>query len=154
MKLNLGSGPRPLDGYLNVDAVPQVQTALVCDALALPFRADTFDAVRCWQMLQYIAPEHQVTVMAEVWRVLKPSAEVEFFCPRAGGPEAFAAPGFRSCWSLLTFECFERGNWRCEFDRMRSRWVGGFTIAQAYACNYQRQASSDGAFLFVKMVKS
>ena len=60
------------------------------NALALPFEADSFDAVICSEVLEHIEPFHKV--LAEIRRVLKPDGIFAASVPRAG-PE-------RLCWKL------------------------------------------------------
>ncbi|MEA2646011.1 MAG: hypothetical protein QOE92_1094 [Chloroflexota bacterium] len=62
----------------------------VVDALAMPFRAASFDVVIASEVLEHIP--HDTAAMAEIARVLRPGGKAAVTVPRSG-PE-------RVCWAL------------------------------------------------------
>lgn len=85
MKLNLGSGYRRQDGYVNVDCEsacePDVQTDL--EHAAWPWSDGSIDEVRMCHSLEHMG-ELVVTrrhVITELYRVLKPGGEVDLAIP-------------------------------------------------------------------------
>jgi len=116
-KLNLGSGPRPKEGYLNADHVNQPGVDIVFDANEpFPFEDESFDEVYSEDFLPYIKPEKKAHVINEIWRILKIGGKMEHICARAGTENSYGPPGNISFWNLRTFEHFEHGNYRQAFE--------------------------------------
>lgn len=68
--LNLGSGPKVLsESIINVDAFPFQGVTVCADALRLPFRDGSVDAVMCECVLEHVTDP--VAVVREVERILK-----------------------------------------------------------------------------------
>jgi len=128
MKLNLGSGPRPKDGFINCDRVLQHGTDVVLNLdHGLPFRSESIDEIFSNSTLHYVRNDSKVPVMNEIWRVLRPGGRVEIRVPSALYLDAYAPPSARSQWQVVTFDYFLKGHWRCEEERPYSGFVGGFT---------------------------
>lgn len=53
VRLNLGSGPFPLPGFINVDQFEHVKPDLVCDVLALPFAPGTVGEIYAGHILEH-----------------------------------------------------------------------------------------------------
>lgn len=127
VRLNLGSGPRPLPGHVNCDRVRQVGTNVLLDlGRGLPFRSDSVDAIYSNSTLHYVPNDSKVLVMNEIWRVLRTGGRAEIRVPSALYPDAYAPPTARSQWQIVTFDYFIKGHWRCEEERPYSGFVGGF----------------------------
>ena len=88
IKLNLGAGNFPLEGYTNVDIRPMDgKTNLVCDILkGLPSEINSVDEIRCAEFLEHFTPNQIEKVIQEVYRVLK-----------AGGVFKFGLPNVEYC---------------------------------------------------------
>lgn len=70
VKINLGSGTKPLKGYLNVDMDPALHPDVVCDAdKGLPFKDNSVDEVYSEHFLEHV--KDIMFVIAEIKRVLK-----------------------------------------------------------------------------------
>lgn len=68
--LNLGSGPKVLsESIVNVDAFPFRGVTICADALRLPFRDNSVDAVMCECVLEHVTDPN--AVVREIERVLK-----------------------------------------------------------------------------------
>jgi len=127
MKLNLGSGPRPKEGFVNCDHVRQAGTNVVLDlGRVLPFKTESIEAIFSNSTLHYVPNDSKVLVMNEIWRVLLTGGQAEIRVPSALFPDAYAPPSARSQWQVVTFDYFIRGHWRCEEERPYSGFVGGF----------------------------
>jgi predicted SAM-dependent methyltransferase len=99
-KLNLGSGRRKLDGFVNVDKNPSMSPDLVHDVeVGLPFQDNVFDEVRAHDFLEHIHPDKVIFVMEEIWRVLRPNGVLDHFTPSTCGLGAFQDPTHRSFWN-------------------------------------------------------
>ena len=100
MKINLGSGNRPMQGYENIDIQERVNPDLVCDVtMGLPYGDNSVDEVRAFDFLEHIERDDVINVITEIWRVLKPGGRFESFTPDAEfGQGFFQDPTHRSPW--------------------------------------------------------
>ena len=82
--LNIGCGTKKLQGYINVDAVPNSNVDIVANDLkAMPFDDNSADLVYMCHVLEHVKREDVILVIAEMWRILKP-----------GGVLRVSVPGF------------------------------------------------------------
>lgn len=79
MKINLGCGPLPREGYLGLDLQPFRGVDIVCDIAYLPLKLNTCEAVFASNVFEHI--EALVPVMEEVFRVCRDGAVVEIIVP-------------------------------------------------------------------------
>ena len=71
MKINLGSGIYPENGYINIDIDQSVNPDIVRDlSRGLPFSNDTIQEVRAYHILEHLSPEDFLFNLSEVNRVL------------------------------------------------------------------------------------
>ena len=85
-RLNLGSGGRPLAGYLNVDISPKATGVdLVCnlDRYPWPFADNSADEIVMYQCLEHL--EDRNRAMKEIHRILKPGCVVKLSVPHLPG---------------------------------------------------------------------
>jgi SAM-dependent methyltransferase len=95
MKLNLGCGRRPMDGWVNVDCVPLPGVDLVVeldapDKVSLPWADDSVDELAMIHVLEHIS--HPLPLMQELWRVAKPKATIMIACPYGSSDDADEDP--------------------------------------------------------------
>lgn len=86
MKLNLGSGNEPLEGYVNVDARRSAGVQVVADLQRLPFAARSVEAVHASSVLEHF--EDPYAVLDEIHRVLLPDGRLT---ARVPSPWAYIA---------------------------------------------------------------
>jgi len=104
MKINLGSGNRPLTGWLNIDCQERVNPDLCHDILeGLPFEDSSVDEVRAFDFLEHMPIGKQIFVVTEIWRVLKKGGRFEHFTPSTDGRGAFCDPTHQSFWNILSW---------------------------------------------------
>jgi predicted SAM-dependent methyltransferase len=53
IRLNLGSGPFPLPGFINIDQFENVKPDLVCDVLSLPYEPETVSEIYAGHILEH-----------------------------------------------------------------------------------------------------
>lgn len=94
MRINLGSGPIPLEGYVNCDLYPSDVVApgatepnkdidIVFDLReGLPFEDDSAEEVVAFQVLEHL--ERPELLLKEIYRVLKPSGIIDIAVPDYG----------------------------------------------------------------------
>lgn len=101
-KLNLGCGPHPKAGFLNVDFFPGGDLTLDLRR-GLPFDSSCCELIfseHCFEHLDY--PEPITHLFRECLRVLKPGGELRFSVPETEWPlsdyrDGPAAPYFQAC---------------------------------------------------------
>jgi len=80
MKLNLGSGNRPLEGYLGVDLAPGAD--IICDIRKLEFAADrTVEEIIAIHVIEHFYKWEVQGMLAEWRRVLVPGGKIILECP-------------------------------------------------------------------------
>lgn len=106
LRLNLGCGDSPVEGYVNIDKIPGEGVDLVQDVRnGLPYPDSSVAEVRAFHFLEDLAPEERIPVMAEIHRVLKLGGELVFEVPNAGSAGA-EMPFHLSHWAPETFQAF------------------------------------------------
>ena len=108
MRINLGSGERPLEGWVNVDALPDAPGVdVVTDILeTLPFDSGSADVLYASHLLEHVPTDEVPRVLAEWRRVL-----------RDGGVLMVAVPDLEVIARML----IERAGW---FTPPHSPWIG------------------------------
>ena len=85
LKLNLGSGPNKLDGYINVDKERSAEPDVVWDleTCPWPFQSSSVDEIRASHVLEHLGQATPIflKVMQELYRVLVPNGTVEIKVP-------------------------------------------------------------------------
>jgi hypothetical protein len=83
LKLNIGSGGKPLEGYVNVDMQPMVHPDVVCDIgkKYWPFSDNSVDEVVAEHILEHLTTPELFHCMQEMYRVCKAGAEVKVRLP-------------------------------------------------------------------------
>jgi predicted SAM-dependent methyltransferase len=100
MKINLGSGNRPVEGYVNIDSQDRVHPDMVLDITkGFPFDDNSVDEIRAIDVLEHIPILSTNFVMEEAWRVLKPGCLFVTHTPDAEyGQGAFMDPTHINFW--------------------------------------------------------
>jgi len=82
MKINLGSGYKPLPGYINIDSNPKCSPNILRDlSKGLPFANDTIDEIYSEHLLEHI---HDLKfLLEECSRVLKQNGRFRYIVPYA-----------------------------------------------------------------------
>jgi predicted SAM-dependent methyltransferase len=81
-RLNLGCGPQPRAGWLNVDKQPYAGVDACGDLCAgLPLRSDSVDAIVAMHVLQDLAWPELPAALAEMRRLLKPGGVLRLGLP-------------------------------------------------------------------------
>ncbi len=95
LRINLGAGREPLDGYINTEWYELSGIDLVHNLLFLPYPFDDESAqiIRMWDVLEHM-PSHMpdgrsfpIEFLNEVWRILIPSGRLLLHVPDARHPE-------------------------------------------------------------------
>jgi predicted SAM-dependent methyltransferase len=107
-KLNLGSGTRPKEGFLNVDLFPGGDLTLDLRR-NLPFASNCCDQIFSEHFVEHIDyPDTATNLFRECFRILKPGGSLRFSVPDTEGPLHDYAKGpdaeyFRVCKQSLWY---------------------------------------------------
>lgn len=81
IRLNLGCGPFPLDGFVNVDQFESVNPDLLCDATCLPYKAGTVDEIYAGHILEHFHFEDGKNALRYWFSLLKPGGKIAITVP-------------------------------------------------------------------------
>src|SRR3990167_1560889 len=99
IRLNLGAGAvRRPDGYINVDMNPRTAPDVLAKLPALPFKADSIDAIYTSHFLEHLTDEDAIEMMSEMYRVLKLGAAAYCVVPYALSHAHIQDPTHKSGW--------------------------------------------------------
>lgn len=122
MKLNLGCGRSPLDGYVNLDRadLPGVDVVHDLERLPLPFLPDTFTEIVGIDLIEHITDP--LGLMGELWRIAQPRAVCTFALPYGSSDDAWedpthVRPYFLNSWMYFSQPAF----WRADYG-YRADW--------------------------------
>jgi hypothetical protein len=106
LRLNLGSGGRPLDGYYNVDLLPLPGVDIVAD-LNEPLTAlpdNCVEAVSSRHTLEHVS--RLLELMAELHRVTLPDARLDIVVPHFSNPYGYSDPTHVRFFGVYSFFYF------------------------------------------------
>ena len=91
MRVNLGCGRNPVEGWHNVDRaeLPGVDEVVDLEE-PLPWNANTVDEYQGIDLIEHIA--NPLALMEELWRCAKPGAECRFELPYGSSDDAWEDP--------------------------------------------------------------
>lgn len=111
MKVNLGSGRKPLAGYVNVDRQPGELVDLVHDVddHPWPWPDGTVDEVAAFHLFEHV--DDPIGFMAEAHRVLVTGGRLHIECPHWTSRNAYTDPTHRRFCTEDTFRYWTPGSW-------------------------------------------
>jgi SAM-dependent methyltransferase len=122
VKLNLGAGRNPIDGYVNVDraALPGIDVVHDLESFPLPFDDDVFDEIVGIDLIEHITDA--LGLMAELWRIAAPDAVCMFGLPYGSSDNAWedpthVRPYFVNSWGYFSQPYY----WRADYG-YRGDW--------------------------------
>ncbi len=80
-KLEIGSGNKPMEGYVHFDARSDVNADVVGDATALPFKEGEFSEVFSRFFLEHLPRAQAKNALKEMQRVLVKGGKLEIIVP-------------------------------------------------------------------------
>ena len=110
MKLNLGCGYRPIEGYVNLDnrQLPGVDVVADCNE-RLPFEDNTFDEVKASDFLEHLHNDKRIHIMEEIYGILKPNGIIDTFTPSTDGRGGDCDPTHYAFWNEVSFRYYMAG---------------------------------------------
>lgn len=104
VRLNLGCGARPIDGYINVDkrpGIPGINMVHDLDVYPWPFDDASVDEIVMDQCLEHLVDRNRA--MKEIYRILKKGGKATICVPHFTWQYAYADPTHRHLFSYRTF---------------------------------------------------
>lgn len=122
MKLNLGAGSMPEEGWHNVDMVPLpgIDTVHDLNVVPWPWHDGVATEVKAIDVFEHV--DDPLAFMAECWRVLQAGAEVYIHTSYLHEVGSFTDPTHKRFCTLNTFDY----------------WVPGTYLNQRYGAAYAR----------------
>jgi ubiquinone/menaquinone biosynthesis C-methylase UbiE len=116
MRLNLGCGRKPLEGYLNCDVVDYGTADKLFDFNKFPwdFTDSSVDEIYTSHTLEHL--DDLLAVLMEMWRISKPGALWNIKVPYFRSYVAFWDPTHKHFFSLYTFD-----SWDAEINKNEFR---------------------------------
>lgn len=145
MKVNLGAGRRPMDGWVNVDCVPLPGIDVVAnlddpDKVELPWDDDSVDEFAIIHTLEHIA--HPLPLMQELWRAAKPAAKITIACPYGSSDDAWEDPTHVRAMFLRSFDYFGQPFYhRAQYNTTRAVDVFGQPVHPSVLCPWHVQSA-------------
>lgn len=125
MRIALGCGNRPIEGFIGLDSVDFGWNKL-WDATKdpLPFFDDQADFIQAYNFLEHIERKYYRALFNECWRVLKPNGILEIIVPDVEKSIALAVADIthQSFWVKGTFK-YLTGERPRNADYGFKRWV-------------------------------
>jgi len=122
MKLNLGCGRSPMEGWVNVDSVALEGVDVVADLEEgkLPFEDESVDEIHASHVLEHI--KNSLGLMQELYRVAKPDTLATFRVPYGSSDDADEDPThvrryFWNSWGYFSQPYY----WRADYG-YRGDW--------------------------------
>lgn len=107
IKLNLGSGLRPQEGFVNIDNRAEVNPDLVCDITkGLPYEDNEIDEIIAVDLIEHLERMEVLALMDEIWRVLKAEGKFTHITPSDEGRGAWQDPYHKSAWNINTWKYY------------------------------------------------
>lgn len=86
MKINLGSGKRKREGWLNVDIRPHHEPDVVLDLREpWPWPDDSVDAIESYHLIEHLPLGEARKMLVKAWRALRPGGTIAIECPDLAG---------------------------------------------------------------------
>lgn len=109
--IDIGSGRAKVPGYITLDNDPKVGADMRQDITqGTSFGTGTVDEIRCSHVLEHIATEYKVKVMAEFHRILKLGGILDIEVSLFPTPQSVQDPTHISFWNKEAFWYFIKGN--------------------------------------------
>jgi len=101
MKLNLGSGNRPLEGYISVDLSPKADVN--CDIRKLPYEDNSVEEIIAIHVIEHFYKWEVLPLLLEWRRVLQPGGRLILECPNLAQAARYFLSGASDQLSMWAF---------------------------------------------------
>jgi hypothetical protein len=84
IKVNVGSGGRPMLGYLNTDVIAHPGVDLICPSWDLDIADASVEELRSHDVIEHLFPKDWPPTLNEFWRVIRPGGTIVLSVPDFG----------------------------------------------------------------------
>jgi len=130
MRLNLGCGPRPLEGFVNIDADPNYGDC-VADITHLPYEDGSIEEIFASHILEHFDWTEVDAVLDEWIRVLKPEGCITIVVPDCVQSAHMVAEGRMT---PLEYGGLTHGHGNGTRERLSAYWKGEDTNGSHLSC--------------------
>ena len=81
IRLNMGCGPFPMEGFINIDQFPEVNPDLLCDVTKLPYEPGTVSEIYAGHILEHFRVDEGQKVLRYWLMLLKPGGRISISVP-------------------------------------------------------------------------
>lgn len=94
VKLNIGSGPNKIEGFISVDTIKfnDDVTVLNAGAEVWPWDDESVDEVLASHMIEHLTPQERCHFFNELHRVMKPTGKATVIAPHFASCRAYGDP--------------------------------------------------------------
>lgn len=116
LKLNLGSGPSKMEGFLSVDSIPFPGVDVVTDLTKkFPWGDNSVEEIHASHVVEHFDAMERIHFVNEVYRVLVPGGKATFITPhwsscRAYGDPTHKFPPISEFWFFYLSKDWRMGN--------------------------------------------
>lgn len=113
LRLDLGCGPNPREGFHGVDSIKFDKVGTVADlSKAWPWENDSVAEVHCSHTLEHFERRERVHFMNELYRVMQPGAKATLIVPHWNSNRAYG--DMTHCWPPVSemFFYYLSRDWR------------------------------------------
>ncbi len=141
LKLNLGSGQRPLPGYLNVDKWGEPDLRCDLEVFPWPWHDDSVAEVRMIHVLEHLgaSPPVFLGIIQELYRVCRPDANIHIVVPHPRHDVFISDPTHVRAITPDTLALFSR--------RLNLQWqaagLPNTPLALLHGVNFEIEESTD-----------
>lgn len=140
LRLNLGCGTQPEQGWCNVDAValPGVDVVHDLDVFPWPWADGSVDRVRAFDVFEHVW--HPLEFMRECWRVLRPGGILDIHTVHWRSPNYHRDPDHKRACDLESWDYWVPGTYLndrygaayargCHFEKLSISLTDGLELA-------------------------
>lgn len=90
-----------MEGFINIDNRPEPEPDLLCDVVSgLPFDDSSVDMIRAFDFMEHIPNAKVLSVVEDIYRVLKMGGIFEHFTPSSDGRGLWQDFNHQSHWNI------------------------------------------------------
>lgn len=125
MKICLGCGRFPKEGYTNIDIVPMCDGVVQMDLSKFPwsFEDDSVDEIQTDAFVEHLPQHDKMRLIEEMWRICKHGAMIVITTCSWDHPNQWQDPSHFSSWHIDNFNYFVEGSEYSYYSKARFKII-------------------------------